>query len=536
MDNHQTLTDSLLGPQDREPSGSQTPGPVTIQPTGHGVYSSPPEAKTSVPRLSSPPRRHHSLPHAHPPHFGRTRKGSRSSSIAYTAFSPRPSISRHPSLATNPPLNRSKPKDYLILAIIACFCPVWPINIVGFVYSVMSRNSLEQGNIDGAIRLGRVAKLLSIVSIVGGVIIIVACAVNLSNTLSTISVHNLRLNTCNAAREKRRSFVGIWRILSLETLRERNAQQLLAKEQEISTMRQQLRAEGGEVVASLQNQLEKERQESEHKEKRIQNLSQEAEALKNKLVAVTEKCQASEKRGNDMQVPSGEIAVVEAQLRDALEKNQQWIVYDQQREVYVQGILSRTAELEQQLNQAKQTLQQQHKDANSEGQSSATVLQEKQLQENQREIDEERKRVRNLQAELEEMNSKYGEKNCEVLRAQEELLEERRSGRQSLAEERKLYSERVARLQSELEAADIRFEEERKRAAELLLQVNLLQKSLLTQHEDQKRTALLEQQIQLSARDFENEKLDRQSLQHQLHKVLKELRKARDQIARLESA
>ncbi|KAK3529408.1 hypothetical protein QTP70_031126, partial [Hemibagrus guttatus] len=227
MDNHQTLTDSLLGPQDREQSVSQTPGPVTIQPTeaafsarksdsfpclqplslhqqaqgdvhdsgdvvvvikqkttngsSQGGYSSPPEAKTSVPRLSSPPRRHHSVPHAQPPHFGRTRKGSRSSSIAYTAFSPRPSISRHSSLATNPPLDRSKPKDYLILAIIACFCPVWPINIVGFVYSVMSRNSLEQGNIDGAIRLGRVAKLLSVVSIVGGVIIIVACAVNLSS-------------------------------------------------------------------------------------------------------------------------------------------------------------------------------------------------------------------------------------------------------------------------------------------------------------------------------------------------------------------
>lgn len=42
--------------------------------------------------------------------------------------------------------------------------------------------------------------------------------------------------------------------------------------------------------------------------------------------------------------------------------------------------------------------------------------------------------------------------------------------------------------------------------------------------------------IQLSAKDFENEKIDRQSMQHQLHKVLKELRKARDQIAKLESA
>ncbi len=42
--------------------------------------------------------------------------------------------------------------------------------------------------------------------------------------------------------------------------------------------------------------------------------------------------------------------------------------------------------------------------------------------------------------------------------------------------------------------------------------------------------------IQLSAKDFENEKIDRQSMQHQLHKVLKELRKARDQIAKLETA
>uniref|UniRef100_A0A672RP43 Proline-rich transmembrane protein 2 n=1 Tax=Sinocyclocheilus grahami TaxID=75366 RepID=A0A672RP43_SINGR len=108
-------------------------------------------------------------------------------SIAYTAFSPRPSISRHSSIATNPPMDRSKPKDYLILAIIACFCPVWPVNIVGFVYSIMSRNSLEQGNIDGARRLGRVAKLLSVVSLVGGAVIIVACAVNLSSKPSLTS-------------------------------------------------------------------------------------------------------------------------------------------------------------------------------------------------------------------------------------------------------------------------------------------------------------------------------------------------------------
>ncbi|XP_060759929.1 centrosomal protein of 55 kDa-like [Neoarius graeffei] len=172
------------------------------------------------------------------------------------------------------------------------------------------------------------------------------------------------------------------------------------------------------------------------------------------------------------------------------EKNQHWRVYDQQREAYVQGILARTAELEQQLNQAKQTLQQQHKEANSEGQSSASMQQEKQLQESQREMEEEHKRACHLQAELDELKARYEEKSREVVRAQEE----RRSGRQIPAEERKLNMEQVARLQCEIEAADVRIEEERKRAAELLLQVNLLQKSLLTQHEDQKRIAVLEQQ------------------------------------------
>ncbi|MEE6497173.1 hypothetical protein FKM82_002644 [Ascaphus truei] len=45
--------------------------------------------------------------------------------------------------------------------------------------TVQSRNSLQQGDVDGARRLGRVAKLLSIVALVGGVLIITAsCVIN----------------------------------------------------------------------------------------------------------------------------------------------------------------------------------------------------------------------------------------------------------------------------------------------------------------------------------------------------------------------
>uniref|UniRef100_A0A667WX32 Proline-rich transmembrane protein 2 n=1 Tax=Myripristis murdjan TaxID=586833 RepID=A0A667WX32_9TELE len=140
-------------------------------------------AESSSPVISSPPRRQHSISYSH--HHGKTRKGSRAGSIGYTAFSPRPSLSRHSSIATNPPLDRTKAKDYLVLAVLACFCPVWPINIVGFVYSIMSKNSLEQGNLDGAVRLGRVAKLLSVVSLVGGTVIIIACIVNLASECPT---------------------------------------------------------------------------------------------------------------------------------------------------------------------------------------------------------------------------------------------------------------------------------------------------------------------------------------------------------------
>ncbi|KAM4631746.1 proline-rich transmembrane protein 2 [Discoglossus pictus] len=87
--------------------------------------------------------------------------------------SPRPSLCRQGSTATASAVEAEKPKDYLILSILSCFCPIWPINIVGFVYSIMSRNSLQQGDVDGALRLGRVAKLLSIVAFVGGTLIII---------------------------------------------------------------------------------------------------------------------------------------------------------------------------------------------------------------------------------------------------------------------------------------------------------------------------------------------------------------------------
>ncbi|KAK7123083.1 hypothetical protein R3I94_020008 [Phoxinus phoxinus] len=303
------------------------------------------------------------------------------------------------------------------------------------------------------------------------------------------------------------------RILSLETLRERNAQQLLGKDQEVCVLRQQLRSAHGDVVSSLQNQLEEKQQEAEQREKQFQALSKETEDLKNKYCVVSERC-------DTLKVSSSELGTVQEQLRDALEKNHNWLVYDQQREAYVQGVLAKAKEFETQLNEANKALQQQHKEASSEGQCA---------QEAQRELEAERARVSRFQAEVKDVRGRYEEKSREAAQAREQLLEERKRDRETLQEERRCSSERTARLHAELE-------DERKRVAELLMQVNQLQKSLMNQQEEQKRIAILEQQIHLSAKESENEKVDRLTLQHQLHKVLKELRKARDQITRLESS
>lgn len=375
------------------------------------------------------------------------------------------------------------------------------------------------------------------------------------------------------------------RILSLETLRERNNQQLLVKEQELETMRQQLSAKGGEVVASLQAQLEQRRREAEQRDALFQNLSQETGNLKNQLATVSARCQSLETQSMNGQVPPADVALVQDQLRDALEKNQQWLTYDQQREAYVQSVLARTLELEQQLAEAKQQQTKQEATSDAPGTSAGPEKdaqlkshydqlllgvqkdlerQKDQLTSSQQELSVQREQTVKAQAELlsqkelvtrlqNEMSAlqrryddkcsdltsllrKYEEKSKESKDVKMQLQAERLSNRYEVSEERKVLSEQSERMRMELENMDIRLEEERKRSAELLLQVNMLQKSLLSQHEEQRRIAALEQQIQLSAKDFENEKIDRQSMQHQLHKVLKELRKARDQITKLESA
>ncbi|KAG1967035.1 transmembrane protein 233 [Pimephales promelas] len=72
-------------------------------------------------------------------------------------------------------------RNYLVLTILTCFCPAYPVNILALVFSVMSRNSYDQGDYDGSRRLGKMALYVSIASIIIGILIItIFCAVHFS--------------------------------------------------------------------------------------------------------------------------------------------------------------------------------------------------------------------------------------------------------------------------------------------------------------------------------------------------------------------
>lgn len=58
----------------------------------------------------------------------------------------RVSLSRTSSTG-NAAQEQQKPKDYLILVIVSCFCPVWPVSIVALVYSIMVSSLSVRGKV-----------------------------------------------------------------------------------------------------------------------------------------------------------------------------------------------------------------------------------------------------------------------------------------------------------------------------------------------------------------------------------------------------
>ncbi|XP_074089452.1 LOW QUALITY PROTEIN: centrosomal protein of 55 kDa-like [Macrotis lagotis] len=334
------------------------------------------------------------------------------------------------------------------------------------------------------------------------------------------------------------------KIFSLENEKEKNSYHLAEKENEIQRLKDKLNSRSS--TSSLLNQLEEKTTEAERREKLLKSLSEETDILKKQLSVANTRLSELESKANALHLSQSmassftetsvtNIHAVEIQLKDALEKNQQWLVYDQQREAYVRGLMSKIYELEQKSEEADRSLQQQSKRDDSE----VYLQEEKQKYYNhhlmnvKKELEAERQTVTQLNFELNDLRRKYEETQKEILDLNNLLSSLRETDIQYM-EDNKYKTEKILKLSKENEIAREKLEEEKKRSEDLLSQVHFLYTSLLKQQEEHTRVVLLEKQIQACTADFENEKLDRQYMQHQLHKVLKELRRAREQITRLE--
>ncbi|XP_073411939.1 centrosomal protein of 55 kDa isoform X2 [Dendrobates tinctorius] len=196
--------------------------------------------------------------------------------------------------------------------------------------------------------------------------------------------------------------------------------------------------------------------------------------------------------------------ILDAQLKDALEKNRQWLVYDQQREAYVQGLMARMVDLEQQVANAQQA-----EESNSEDKQK---YYDRLLLAAKKDLEGERQITAQLNSELSAVRMQQEEKNKELENVSATLKALRESEKGHREEERRKFKEKMQRIKDELDLYREKYEEEKKINWDL------------------------SNQIQRCTSDLENGKIDQQNVQQQLNKVLKELRKTQEQITKLEPA
>ncbi|KAJ6668921.1 hypothetical protein lerEdw1_007730 [Lerista edwardsae] len=303
------------------------------------------------------------------------------------------------------------------------------------------------------------------------------------------------------------------KILALETENEKYNKILGEREREIQLLKEKLRSRSCHSdIAGVLDQLEEKTKEVAKKEQLLNSLSEEMDRLKNQLAAVTPQCSELENRANDIEISQ------------ALEKNHQWLIYDQQREAYVHSILARISELEQQLENVNQ---EPVKETRTEGKTQRDY--EQLLVVATKDLEVERHTVAQLRFDLSECKRKYDEAKQEVMNLSSLLKSQQQIDLHALQSENHLKGQMLQRLTRENEVARAKLEEERTRTQAFSSQVELLHRSLLNEQEKHSKIAALEQQIQACTSDLENEKLDRQNLRHQLNKVLKVLGKSREQ-------
>nr|XP_033468268.1 centrosomal protein of 55 kDa-like [Epinephelus lanceolatus] len=256
-------------------------------------------------------------------------------------------------------------------------------------------------------------------------------------------------------------------------------------------------------------------------------------ANNNKIDVLSE--QLSEKEVNEMDADSttdewaSPNTTIDLQncLCDALEKNKQWLEYDQQREAYVRAILARMLWLEKQLNEANQARSQQHNEDHSDEKEQMRQMQkyyESLLQRAKDQLDVLRKELDMAQHNLIMTQSWCKERESEVDELKQQLQTENMN-RESTQEDHHYSEDEEHWLTAVTEDLQYRLDEEERKSASSELQSTPFEKFLLDRHRaDQERIADLERQIKISSQDLEDEKQDCLYLQKQMVRILKTLK------------
>ncbi|XP_049592548.1 centrosomal protein of 55 kDa-like isoform X3 [Syngnathus scovelli] len=212
---------------------------------------------------------------------------------------------------------------------------------------------------------------------------------------------------------------------------------------------------------------------------------------------------------------SSDVAELQKHLKDALDTNQQWLAYNQQREAYVRTVLDRMLWLESQLDQAVRAQFTQHNKEHSEADERISEM--KQHFESLLAIGRDHLAIlkRQLDVTLQDLadaKNRYEKKELEASELKQQL--ERSS------EEKELVMDEVRALQWKLD-------EEKDRTAKLEERMSLVK----CHNASQDKIANLKRQVHTSSLDLEDEMENCSYLKTQLIKLQNMLRRRDDQLA-----
>uniref|UniRef100_A0A3B5R275 Centrosomal protein of 55 kDa-like n=2 Tax=Xiphophorus maculatus TaxID=8083 RepID=A0A3B5R275_XIPMA len=222
------------------------------------------------------------------------------------------------------------------------------------------------------------------------------------------------------------------------------------------------------------------------------------------------------------------VSHLQHKLNDALEKNKQWLEYDQQREAYVRAILDKMLWLEKHLNETNQAHSKQHNEEHSDAEPQREIkeLFVNQLKQADVWLDMLKKQVEVTHQELiiaeKRFRAREGELEALIHQLKSETISKGspQEGCHNSEEEEQQQREETQELKA-------RLKEEKRRSTNFELQASLYQRYMLNYHHaDQEKITDLERQLKISSQDLEDAKRDSSYLKKQMLRILKKLHRA----------